>query len=80
MCPNKSETHRTSLTVGGNLLDYAGPLTTPTATITTAKYLFNNVVSTPHAKCIMADIKNFCLKTLLPDPEYMKINIFVVPQ
>ena len=44
--PNKSETHRTRITVGGNLLEYAGTITTPTATITTAKCLFNSVVST----------------------------------
>ena len=48
--PDKAETHRTRITVGGNLLDYAGTITTPTATITTAKSLFNSVVSTPSAK------------------------------
>ena len=53
---NKSETHRTRITVGGNLLDYAGTLTTPTSIITTAKCLFNSVVSTPAAKCVLADI------------------------
>ena len=55
--PNKAETHRTSITVGGNLLKYAGTLTTPTATITTANILFNTVVSTPKAKCVLAYIK-----------------------
>ena len=57
--PSKAETHRTRITVGGNLLDYAGTLATPNATITTAKYLFNSVVSTPAAKCVLADIKTF---------------------
>ena len=28
--PSKAETHRTRITVGGNLLDYVGTLTTPT--------------------------------------------------
>ena len=42
--PSKAETHRTRITVGGNLLDYAVTLTTPTATITTAKCLFNSIV------------------------------------
>ena len=45
--PSKVETHCTRITVGRNLLDYAGTLTTPTATIKTAKCLFNSVVSTP---------------------------------
>ena len=33
--PNKAETHRKSITVGGNLLEYEVTLTTPNATITT---------------------------------------------
>ena len=37
--PNKAETHRTRITVGGNLLYYARTLTTPTATITTEIFL-----------------------------------------
>ena len=78
--PRKAETHRTRITVGGNLLDYAGTLTTPTATITTAKCLFNSVVSTPAAKCVLADIKNFYLNNALPDPEYMKFHIATIPQ
>ena len=57
--PQKEKTHRTRLTVGGNLLDYTGTLKTPTATITTAKCLFNSVVSTQNAKCVMVDIKFF---------------------
>ena len=44
--PHKEETHRTRLTVGGNLLDFNGKLTTPTVTVITAKCLFNSVVST----------------------------------
>ena len=54
--PNKSETHRTRITVGGNLLGYVRTLTTPTATITTENVLFNSAVSTPEAKCVLADI------------------------
>ena len=62
--PRKAETHHTRITVGGNLLDYAGTLTTPTATITTAKCLFNSVVSTPAANCVLAYIKTF-ISTML---------------
>ena len=78
--PIKAETHSTRITIGGNLLDYAGTLTTPTATITTAKCLFNCVVSTPAAKCVLADIKNFYLNNALPDSEYMKFHIATIPQ
>ena len=76
--PNKAETHRTRITVGGNLLDYAGTLTTPTATITTAKCLFNSVVSTPEEKIVLADINCFYLNNALPDPEYMKFHISTI--
>ena len=74
------ETHRTRITVGGNLLEYAGTLTTPTETITTAKCLFNSVVSTPKEKCVLAYIKNIYLNNALPDPEYMKFHISTIPQ
>ena len=61
---HNSETHRTQLTVGGNLLDLPGLLSTPTATVTTAKCLFKIFISTPGAKCLVADIKNFYLKNV----------------
>ena len=77
---HKEETHRTRLTVGGNLLDFNGKLTTPTATVTTAKCLFNSVVSTKGAKCVMADVKNFYLNNTLPDPEYMKMQLNIIPE
>ena len=76
--PSKSETHCTCITVGGNLLDYAGTLTTPTATITSAKCIFNSVVSTPASTCVLAYIKKFYLNNALPDPEYMKFHIATI--
>ena len=78
--PSKADTHRTRITVDGNLLYYAGTLTTPAATITTAKCLFNSVVSTPAAKYVLDDIKNFYLNNALPDPEYMKFHIATITQ
>ena len=58
---NNTETHRTRLTVGRNLLDFAGLLSTPTATVTTTKCLFKSVIFTPGEKCLIADVKNFYL-------------------
>ena len=78
--PSKAETHRTCITVGGNLLEYAGTLTTPTTTITTATCLFNSVVSTPAEKIVLANINLFYLNNALPDPEYMKFHISTIPQ
>ena len=66
-------------TVGGNLLDYTGNLSTPTASVTTAKCLINSVISTPKAWALIADIKHFHLNNHLPEPEYMKLYIRVIP-
>ena len=55
-------------------------ISTTTATVTTAKRLFNSVISTPGAKCLIADVKNFYLNNDLPEPEYMKLNIHIIPQ
>ena len=51
--PQKEETHRTRLTVGGNLVDYPGQTYTPTADITTFKIQVNDILSTPNAKAVM---------------------------
>ena len=77
---HKSETHQTQLTVNGNLLDFPGMLSTPTATVTTVKSPFNSVISTPGAKCLIADVKHFYLNNDLPDPEYMKLHLHIIPQ
>ena len=44
--PQKAETHYTRLTVGGNLINFPGDVTTPTADLITAKLFFNSVLST----------------------------------
>ena len=65
--------------MGGNLLDYTVNLSTPTASVTTAKYLLNSVISTPKARALTADIKHCYLNNHLPKPEYLKIHISVIP-
>ena len=69
ICPQKQETHRTRLTVGGNLLDYHGDTSTPTTDLTTTKIHLNSVISTPNAKFATADIENFYVNNILPDSE-----------
>ena len=44
--PQKSETHITRITVGGNLIKLPGDVTTHTADITSVKIIFNSVIST----------------------------------
>ena len=77
---HKSETHRTRITVGGNLMGFPGLLSTLTETVTTAKFLFNSVISTPGAKCLVADVKNLYLNNDLPNPKYMKLHLHIIPQ
>jgi hypothetical protein len=73
--PHKTETHRTRLTVGGNLIHYPDDVSTLTADLTTAKINFNSVVSTPKAKFMTADIKDFYLNTEMERYEYMRLPI-----
>ena len=63
--PNKKETHRTRITVGGNVLHYDGNTSTPTADLTTLKLLANSVISTPKVIFMTLDIKNYYLATTL---------------
>ena len=56
--PQKAETHCTRLIVGGDLINFPGDVTTPTADLITAKLIFNIVLSTKNAKFMCADISN----------------------
>ena len=42
--PQKAETHCTKITVGGNLINFPGDVTMPTADLITAKIIFNSVL------------------------------------
>ena len=68
------------MTVGGNLLDFTGNLIAPTASVTTEKCVFNSVVSTPGARCLLEDIRHFYLKNILTEPEFMRIPLKIIPQ
>ena len=62
------------------MLDFTGNLSAPTASVTTARFVFNSVVSTPGGRCLLADIKHFYLNNILPDPEFMRISLQIIPQ
>ena len=59
--PQKDDPNRVRITVGGNLIDYPGELTTRTAHLITSKILWNSVSSTPGAKFATGDIENMYL-------------------
>jgi hypothetical protein len=77
--PQKSEPERTRLTVGGNLIDYPGDTHAPTADITLFKLQVNATLSTPNARMVCADVKNFYLNTPMDRPEYMRIPVDLFP-
>jgi hypothetical protein len=56
--------------MGGNLINYPGDCGTPTVGILTVKTLFNSIVSTPSAKFMTIDIKDFYLMTPMSHYEY----------
>ena len=78
--PQKAETHRTRLNVGGNLINFPGVVTTPTADLITAKLIFNSVLSTKNVKFMCADISNFYLNNPMNRYEYMKLTLDIIPE
>ena len=78
--PQKTVQHRVYLAVGRNLIDYPGNVRTPTADMTTAKLLFNSVVSTPSAKFMTCNINDIYLNTPIDRYEYMRLPIGMIPK
>ena len=78
--PNKAEVHRTRLTVGGDKVHYPGDVGTPTADLTLVKMHVNSVISTPGARYMTLDVKNFYLNTPMVRYEYVRIKIDDIPE
>jgi hypothetical protein len=78
--PHKDEKERTRATIGGNLIDYPGDKSSPTADLLTYKIHVNDIISTPDARCVNWDIENFYLETPLPEPEFAKIHLSDIPE
>jgi Reverse transcriptase (RNA-dependent DNA polymerase) len=78
--PNKENPRRVRFTVGGDKIDYPDEVATKTAELTTAKLLFNSVLSTPNAMFAAFDIKDFYLNTPMERFEYMRIPVTQIPQ
>ena len=78
--PQKEEQHRVRLTIGGNLIQYDGDVSSPTGSLTTYKMHCNDIISTPGARALCLDIENYYLNTPLPSPEFMKVHISLIPE
>ena len=55
--PKKTETHRTRLNEGGNIIDYPGDVITPTSDLTTMKIHVNSDISDVKARYMCMDVK-----------------------
>ena len=74
MRPEKANPYRVRWTVGGDKVEYPFDVSTKTADLTMAKLLFNSVLSTPNARFMTADLKDFYLvrpATIQPRIEIM---------
>jgi hypothetical protein len=76
--PTKSETHWVQNCAGGNRLDFPGPTSTHSASLTTTKILLKHVIH-PGARFCAFDIQNFYYGTPMSRYEYMKIYISKIP-
>ena len=66
--------------MGGNLINYPGDCGTPTANLLTVKVLFNSIISTPNARFMSIDIKDFYLKTPMARYEYFHMTLELFPE
>ena len=83
VCDHRSEKkdpYRTRITMGGNLINYPDDCGTPTADLLTVKLMFNSVISTPGAKFMTIDIKDFYLMTPMDRYEYFRMKLELFPQ
>ncbi len=65
--------------MGGNLVNYPDDCGTPTADLLTVKLIFNSIISTPNAKFMTIDIKDYYLMTPMDRYEYFRMKLELFP-
>jgi hypothetical protein len=78
--PNKEEKYRTQVTAGGNRINYPDDVGNSTADMTLLKCLMYSIISTPGARCVTVDIKDFYLCTPMKCPECMRLKVADIPE
>jgi hypothetical protein len=66
--------------MGGNLVNYPGNCGTRTANLLTVKLLLNSIISTPNAKFMTLNLKDFYLMTLMKRYTYFRMILKLFPQ
>ena len=77
--PTEAEVNHVCVTVGGERLDFPGATTTHCASLTTTECLLNSTISTPGARFMNLDIKEFFYGTAMERYEYMKLALACIP-
>jgi hypothetical protein len=75
----KEDEHCVRLIIGGDCIVYPGNKSTPTADLAMAKLLINSTISTPGAMFLGIDLASFYLNTPMPNPEYMRLHLDIIP-
>ena len=78
--PHKEDPRRVRHTVGGDKIDYPFDVSTKTAGLVTAKIIINSTISTPGARFVGLDIKDFYLNNSMERHEYIRIPLSAIPQ
>jgi hypothetical protein len=76
----KKDPYRTGIMIGGTLVNYPNNCGTPTADLLTVKLMFNSIISTPNAKFMTIDIKDFYLMTPMEHYKYFRMKLELFPQ
>ena len=78
--PNKTETHRVRVTVGGDVIDYTGITSIDTDSLATTSILLNSVISNLNAILMKAEIKYFYYNNPLSRFEYLRMAVADIPE
>ena len=62
--PQKTETHRTRLTTGGNIIYYTEEVRTPTSELTNMKLHVKSNISDVKSRYMCMDVNDFYLKNI----------------
>jgi hypothetical protein len=76
----KKHPYHTRIMMGGNLINYPDGCGTPTADLLTVKLMFNSIISTPNAKFMTIDIKDFYRMIPMDRFEYFRMKLELFPQ
>ncbi|GAX19836.1 hypothetical protein FisN_11Lu298 [Fistulifera solaris] len=77
--PEKADPERVRWTAGGDRIQHHGDISTHTADVITVKILINSVLSTPNARAMSMDLKDFYLTANLDEYEYIRVPVHLIP-